>query len=109
MTGLIILGFGLLFWLVALFSFAQGLRDLSSIAFFLGLFFNFAGHQIYKNAKRRKFIGKRQVARLFGVSESTIDRWLHEGKLPKSERRFGLRKKWDYDELVTLLKRKPKI
>jgi len=108
MTALIILGFGLLFWLVALFSFAQGLRDLSSITFFLGLFFTFAGHQIYKKAKRRKFIGKRQVARLFGVSESTIDRWLQDGKLPKPDGRFGLQK-WDYGELVTLLKRKPKI
>ena len=108
MSGFIILGFGLLFWLLALFSFAQGLRHLSSIAFFFGLFFTFAGRQIYKKAKRRKFIGKRQVARLFGVSESTIDRWLQDGKLPKPEGRFGLQK-WDYGELVTLLKRKPKI
>jgi excisionase family DNA binding protein len=52
-----------------------------------------------------KFIKKREVAQLFGVSKSTIDRWLLAGKLPKPRKRFGSRR-WDYDKLAALLKSK---
>jgi excisionase family DNA binding protein len=55
-----------------------------------------------------KLINKREVARLFGVSKSTIDRWLLAGKLPKPTKRFGSRR-WDYDELAALLKSKRKL
>jgi predicted DNA-binding transcriptional regulator AlpA len=108
MTGLVISGFGLLFLLLAAFSFAQGLRDLRSIAFCLGLFFLFAGRLIYQKNKKKEFINKRQVARLFGVSKATIELWLQDGKLPQPKGRFG-RQKWDYEEIVLLVKRKRKI
>jgi excisionase family DNA binding protein len=52
-----------------------------------------------------KFINKRQVAQLFGVSKSTIERWLQDGKLPKPKRRFGWAR-WHYEELAALLKSK---
>jgi excisionase family DNA binding protein len=52
-----------------------------------------------------KFINKRQVAQLFGVSKSTIERWLKDGKLPKPKRRFGWAR-WHYEELAALLKSK---
>jgi predicted DNA-binding transcriptional regulator AlpA len=54
-----------------------------------------------------KFINKRQVAQLFGVSKSTIDRWLRDGKLPKPKRRFGW-PRWHYQELAVLVKSKAK-
>jgi predicted DNA-binding transcriptional regulator AlpA len=54
-----------------------------------------------------KLISKKEVRRLFGVSNSTIDRWLRDGKLPKPKRRFGLAR-WEYEELITLLKFKRK-
>jgi excisionase family DNA binding protein len=54
-----------------------------------------------------KFINKRQVAQLFGVSKSTIERWLQDGKLPKPKRRFGWAR-WHYEELAALLKSKTK-
>jgi excisionase family DNA binding protein len=54
-----------------------------------------------------KFINKRQVAQLFGVSKSTIERWLQDGKLPKPKRRFGWAR-WHYEELAALLKNKNK-
>src|SRR5262245_21554202 len=47
----------------------------------------------------KKLISKRQVAQLFNVSMHTIDRWLHDGKLPEPKRTFP-RQKWDYKELV---------
>jgi excisionase family DNA binding protein len=52
-----------------------------------------------------KFINKSQVAQLFGVSKSTIERWLRDGKLPQPKRRFGWAR-WDYEELAALLKNK---
>ena len=52
---------------------------------------------------QRKLINKRQVQQLFGVSKSTVDRWLRDGKLPKPRRRFGLAR-WNYEELAALLK-----
>jgi excisionase family DNA binding protein len=55
-----------------------------------------------------KFINKRQVAQLFGVSKDTIERWLRDGKLPKPTRRFGWAR-WHYEELAALLKNKTKI
>jgi predicted DNA-binding transcriptional regulator AlpA len=55
-----------------------------------------------------KLINKREVARLFGVSKSTIDRWLLAGKLPKPIKRFGSQR-WDYDKLAALLKSKRKL
>jgi excisionase family DNA binding protein len=64
---------------------------------------------IVKNARPMppKFINKRQVAQLFGVSKSTIERWLQDGKLPKPKRRFGWAR-WRYEELAALLKNKIK-
>jgi len=47
----------------------------------------------------KKLISKRQVAQLFNVSMHTVDRWLHDGKLPEPQRTFP-RQKWDYKELV---------
>jgi predicted DNA-binding transcriptional regulator AlpA len=105
MTGLVIFYFGLLLFLISIISFAQGPKDLSFLIAALGLFFIFAGNQIYRKLKKRKLINKRQVARLFGVSKGTIDHWLREGKLPKPERKFGSRN-WDYEELAALLKSK---
>jgi excisionase family DNA binding protein len=55
-----------------------------------------------------KLLNKRQVAQLFGVSKSTIERWLQDGKLPKPKRRFGWAR-WRYEELEPLLKSKTKI
>lgn len=54
-----------------------------------------------------KLINKREVARLFGVTTRTIERWLKDGKLPQPKTRFRL-KRWDYQELVALLKHKSK-
>ena len=52
------------------------------------------------------FINKDQVRQLFGgVSKGTIDRWVSDGKLPKPTIRF-LRRRWNYEELVSLLKAK---
>jgi excisionase family DNA binding protein len=54
-----------------------------------------------------KLIDVYQVARLFGVSKNTIERWLAAGKLPKpTQQRFGCRL-WDYERLESLLKRNP--
>jgi predicted site-specific integrase-resolvase len=55
----------------------------------------------------RKLINKKQVQQLFGVSKTTVDRWLRDGKLPKPKRRFGFAR-WDYEELSALLKIKKK-
>jgi predicted site-specific integrase-resolvase len=52
---------------------------------------------------RKKFISKEQVRQLFGVTESTIDRWIQAGKLPTARRKFGFRR-WDYDQMTALLK-----
>jgi predicted DNA-binding transcriptional regulator AlpA len=87
----------------------QGIRDLSIwLSLGLALFLIFTGNHLYRKRKKRKLINKRQVAQLFGVRESTIDRWLLDGKLPKPRRRFGFRR-WDYNELLSLLKRQSKI
>jgi predicted DNA-binding transcriptional regulator AlpA len=51
------------------------------------------------SCRDKKLIGKRQVAQLFGVSMHTIDRWLHDGKLPEPKRTI-LWQKWDFEELV---------
>jgi len=55
-----------------------------------------------------KLLNKRQVAQLFGVSKSTLERWLQDGKLPKPKRRFGWAR-WHYEELEPLLKSKTRI
>ena len=54
-----------------------------------------------------KLIGKRQVAELFGVSKSTIERWLRDGKLPQSKRGF-VWARWNYEDLRALLKNRSK-
>jgi excisionase family DNA binding protein len=108
MTGLTISGFGLLLFFISVMSFAQGPRDLSFLTALVGLFSILAGIQINRKSNKKKFITKRQVAKLFGVSKNTIDRWLMDGKLPNPETRFGLRK-WNYQALVALIKTKPKI
>jgi excisionase family DNA binding protein len=59
-------------------------------------------------AKRSKFMTKGEVAEFFGVSKSTIDRWLRDGKLPRAKRRFGL-KRWEYERIAPLRKSKPGI
>jgi excisionase family DNA binding protein len=56
----------------------------------------------------KKFISKEQVRQLFGVTKSTIDRWIQAGKLPSPRRRFGFRM-WDHEQVVALLKFKRKI
>jgi predicted DNA-binding transcriptional regulator AlpA len=60
------------------------------------------GDQIYRRRKR-KLINKRQVAEIFAVSPSTIERWLEAGKLPRPKKFFGLRR-WDSDEVTATLK-----
>jgi predicted site-specific integrase-resolvase len=50
------------------------------------------------------FINKDQVRQLFGgVAKDTIDRWVIDGKLPKPTKTF-LRQRWNYEELINLLK-----
>jgi predicted site-specific integrase-resolvase len=50
------------------------------------------------------FINKDQVRQLFGgVSKNTINRWVNDGKLPKPTTKF-LRQRWDYEELMHVLK-----
>lgn len=56
----------------------------------------------------KKFISKEQVRQLFGVTKSTIERWIQTGKMPSPRRRFGFRR-WEYDEVEALLKFKRKI
>jgi predicted DNA-binding transcriptional regulator AlpA len=55
-----------------------------------------------------RFISKDQVRQLFGVSKSTIDRWVRAGKLPRPRRRFGFLR-WDYEQVVALLKFKVRL
>jgi predicted DNA-binding transcriptional regulator AlpA len=58
--------------------------------------------------REKKLISKRQVAQLFGVSMHTIDRWLHDGKLPEPQRTFPWQK-WDYEELVARTRLKSRL
>ena len=51
----------------------------------------------------KKFISKEQVRQLFGVPKGTVDRWIETGKLPPPRKRFGL-SRWDYEQVVALLK-----
>jgi len=109
LIGLVVFGFGLLLLWLSVVSFDQGIRDFSLwLSFSLALFLIFAGNFTYKKFQKRRFINKSQVAQLFGVKKSIIDRWLLDGKLPKPRRRFGFRR-WDYDERLVLLKRQSKI
>lgn len=50
-----------------------------------------------------RLIDKREAARLFGVSKQTIDGWVKAGKLPQPRRSF-FSARWDYEELVSLVK-----
>lgn len=109
LIGLVVFGLGLLLLWLSVVSFAQGIGDFSIwLSFSLALFLICAGNYTYKRFRKRRFINKAQVAQLFGVKENIIDRWLLDGKLPKPRRRFGFRR-WDYDEVLVLLKRQPKI
>jgi predicted DNA-binding transcriptional regulator AlpA len=63
---------------------------------------------IFARPMSPKLLNKRQVAQLFGVSKSTIERWLQDAKLPKPRRRFGWAR-WYYAELEPLLKSKTKF
>ena len=109
LIGLVVFGFGLLLLWLSVVSFGQGIRDISLwLSFSLALFLIFAGKYTYTKFRKRRFINKAQVAQLFGVEKNIIDRWLLDGKLPKPRRRLGFRR-WDYNELVVLLKRQPKI
>ena len=109
LIGLVVFGLGLLLLWLSVVSFAQGIRDFYIwLSFSLALSLIFAGNYTYKRFRKRRFINKSQVAQLFGVKKSIIDRWMLDGKLPKPRRRFGFRR-WDYDEVLVLLKRQPKI
>ena len=48
-------------------------------------------------------ITKKQLRDLFGVSASTIDRWVKAGKLPEPRMILGS-PRWNYEEVVGLLK-----
>jgi predicted DNA-binding transcriptional regulator AlpA len=50
-----------------------------------------------------RLITKKQLRQLFGVSTSTIDRWVNAGKLPEPRRILGS-PRWNYEEVVGLLK-----
>lgn len=53
-------------------------------------------------------LNKRQVARLFGVSTQTVDRWVKAGKLPEPNKNlFSAR--WDYEEVAALVKFRSKL
>lgn len=52
-----------------------------------------------------RLITKKQLRQLFGVSTSTIDRWVKAGKLPEPRRILGS-PRWNYEEVVGLLKSK---
>jgi predicted DNA-binding transcriptional regulator AlpA len=81
----------------------EGSRSPSIIGLLLlGLALIATGDQIYMRWKR-KLINKRQVAEIFAVSQSTIERWLEDGKLPKPKKFLGLRR-WDSDEVTARLK-----
>ncbi|MGH7784320.1 MAG: MerR family DNA-binding transcriptional regulator [Candidatus Binatia bacterium] len=54
-----------------------------------------------------KLINIHEVGRLFGVSKSTIERWIQAGKLPKPQRSFG-RRRWDYEKLQSMRKSRPR-
>lgn len=107
MIGFAVFCFGLLLFLGSAISVTQGLRDPAVFgALLLGLVLILCGNRIYK-ARIRELINKRQVAELFGVSQSTIERWIEDGKLPKPKTRLGS-PKWDYDDLAGRLKFKSK-
>ena len=55
----------------------------------------------------KKFINKEEVRQLFGVTKSTVERWIQTGKLPSPKRRFGFLR-WDHDQVLALLKFKRK-
>ena len=106
MIGLIVLCLGLSSLLLSGISVAYGwggLGDLTTLAgIVVGLVSIAVGSCIYKRWRRR-FITKREVAKLFGVSERTVEHWLRDGKLPKPKRKLGLRR-WNYYELIALRK-----
>jgi len=58
---------------------------------------------------KAKLINKTDVARFFGVSKRTVDRWVSSGKLPKPTKKFGLLQRWDYEKIARLRKSKPGI
>jgi predicted DNA-binding transcriptional regulator AlpA len=100
---------GLLLFLNSAIAILEGSRLISIIGLLLlGLALTAAGDQIYRRRKR-KLINKRQVAEIFAVSPSTIERWLEAGKLPRPKKFFGLRR-WDSDQVTAKLKfkRRPK-
>jgi excisionase family DNA binding protein len=106
MIGLVVLSLGLSSLLLSAISVAYGwggLGDLTTLAgIIVGLLSIAVGIRIYKRWRRR-FITKREVAKLFGVSERTVEHWLRDGKLPKAKRKLGLRR-WNYYELIALRK-----
>jgi predicted DNA-binding transcriptional regulator AlpA len=55
---------------------------------------------------QRKLLGRREAARLFGVSKQTIHGWIKAGKLPQPRRSF-FSTRWEYEKLVLLVKFKP--
>lgn len=94
---------GLLLVLNSAIVILQGSRVSSVIGqLVLGLALIATGLQICRHRKRN-LIDKRQVAEIFAVSQSTIERWLEDGKLPKPKKVFG-RRRWDFDEVAARLK-----
>lgn len=55
-----------------------------------------------------KLITKKQVARILGVSSSTVFRWSNNGHLPKPFSIGPNRTVWDLDELNTWIEDKKK-
>jgi excisionase family DNA binding protein len=103
MIGLIVLFFGLASLLLSTISLGYGVRDLTALAgTIVGLLSLVAGYHLYRRWSR-KFITKREVAKLFGVSEHTVEYWLRDGKLPKPKRKLGFRR-WNYYEVTALRK-----
>ena len=52
-----------------------------------------------------RLMSKGDVARFFAVSNSIIERWVADGKLPKPITKFGM-KRWEYDKIAPLRKGK---
>jgi predicted DNA-binding transcriptional regulator AlpA len=106
MTGLLVIFFGLASVVLSVLLLAQDFHALTAwVGVVVGLVAMLVGTQTYRRWRRR-FVSKREVARIFGVSERTVEHWLRDGKLPKPKRKLGLRR-WNYEELIALRKFKP--
>lgn len=64
--------------------------------------------RFFRSTNPSKLLSKGDVARFFAVSNSTIERWVADGKLPKPIRKFGM-KRWEYNKIAPLRKGKSDI